>query len=61
MVSLDSGAGLANATLQQRLVPVRLFDEFLVEEGAASPTPSAVAVTRRAAGLAAGGGGWCPG
>jgi site-specific recombinase XerD len=25
VVSLDSGAGLANATIQQRLVPVRLF------------------------------------
>lgn len=25
VLSLDSGAGLANATLQQRLVPVRLF------------------------------------
>jgi len=32
-VSLDSGSGLANATLQQRLVPVRLFYDFLVEEG----------------------------
>ena len=25
VVALDSGSGLANATLQQRLVPVRLF------------------------------------
>ena len=25
VVALDSGAGLSNATLQQRLVPVRLF------------------------------------
>jgi integrase/recombinase XerD len=32
VVALDSGAGLANATLQQRLVPVRLFYDFLVEE-----------------------------
>jgi site-specific recombinase XerD len=61
VVSIDSGAGLANATLQQRLVAVRLFYEFLVEEGSASPTRSAVAVTHRAAGSAAGGGGWCPG
>jgi len=30
----DSGTGLANATLQQRLsVPARLFYDFLVEEG----------------------------
>jgi site-specific recombinase XerD len=25
VVAIDSGAGLANATIQQRLVPVRLF------------------------------------
>jgi integrase/recombinase XerD len=36
---LDSGAGLANATLQQRLVPVRLFYDFLVEEGAREFNP----------------------
>jgi integrase/recombinase XerD len=30
---LDSGVGLANATLQQRLVAVRLFHDYLVEEG----------------------------
>ena len=30
VVALDSGAGLANAALQQRLVPVRLFYDFLV-------------------------------
>src|SRR5919198_803605 len=29
VVSLNSGSGLANATLQQRLVPVRLFYDFL--------------------------------
>ena len=29
---LDSGSGLANATLQQGLVAVRLFYDFLVEE-----------------------------
>ena len=33
VVSIDSGCGLANATIQQRLVPVRLFFDFLVEEG----------------------------
>lgn len=31
--ALDSGVGLANATLQQRLVAVRLFYDYLVEEG----------------------------
>jgi integrase/recombinase XerD len=30
---LDSGTGLANATLQQRLTVVRLFYDYLVEEG----------------------------
>jgi integrase/recombinase XerD len=30
---LDSGVGLANATLQQRLTAVRLFFDYLVEEG----------------------------
>jgi site-specific recombinase XerD len=33
VVSIESGMGLANATIQQRLVPVRLFYDFLVEEG----------------------------
>src|SRR5215210_9053474 len=37
--SLDSGAGLANATLQQRLVAVRLFYDFLVEEGVRESNP----------------------
>jgi integrase/recombinase XerD len=39
VVALDSGAGLANATLQQRLVPVRLFYDFLVEEGLRDSNP----------------------
>lgn len=39
VVSIDSGAGLANATLQQRMVPVRLFYDFLVEEGARESNP----------------------
>jgi integrase/recombinase XerD len=39
VVALDSGAGLANATLQQRLVPVRLFYDFLVEEGVRGSNP----------------------
>ena len=32
IVSIDSGVGLANATLQQRLVIVRLFYDHLIEE-----------------------------
>ena len=36
---LDSGSGLPNATLQQRLIPVRLFYEFVVEEGVRESSP----------------------
>jgi integrase/recombinase XerD len=39
VVSIDSGAGLANATLQQRLVPVRLLYDFLIEEGLRESNP----------------------
>jgi hypothetical protein len=39
VLSIDSGAGLANATLQQRLVPVRLFYDYLVEEGVRESNP----------------------
>jgi site-specific recombinase XerD len=39
VVSLDSGAGLSNATIQQRLVPVRLFYDFLIEEGLRESNP----------------------
>jgi integrase/recombinase XerD len=39
VVALDSGAGLANATLQQRLVPVRLFYDYLMEEGLRESNP----------------------
>lgn len=39
VVSIDSGSGLANSTLQQRLVPVRLFYDFLVEEGLRESNP----------------------
>ena len=63
MLALDSGAGLSNATLQQRLVPVRLFYDFLMEEGLRDPTLSAAVLIRRgdvsAAGTAAGR--WCRG
>jgi integrase/recombinase XerD len=39
VVAIDSGAGLANATIQQRLVPVRLFYDFLMEEGPRESNP----------------------
>lgn len=52
MVVLDSGAGLAYATLQQRVVAVRLFYDFLVEEGLRESNP--VGRGRYAAGRAAG-------
>ncbi|MCX5238953.1 tyrosine-type recombinase/integrase [Streptomyces prunicolor] len=39
VVSIISGAGLANATVQQRLVPVRLFYDFLMEEGLRASNP----------------------
>ncbi|MFI1330992.1 tyrosine-type recombinase/integrase [Streptomyces sp. NPDC020845] len=39
VLAIDSGAGLANATLQQRLVPVPLFYDFLIEEGLRESNP----------------------
>ena len=39
VVALDSGVGLANATLHQRLVAVRLFYDYLVEEGQRATNP----------------------
>ena len=39
VVSIDSSSGLANATIQQRLVPVRLFYDFLLEEGVRESNP----------------------
>jgi site-specific recombinase XerD len=39
VIVLDSGAGLSNATMQQRLVPVRLFYDYLVEEGVRDSNP----------------------
>lgn len=33
VLALDSGAGLSNATLQQRLTAVRLFFDYLIEDG----------------------------
>jgi integrase/recombinase XerD len=39
VVAIDSRAGLANATLQQRLVPVRLLYDSLIEEGLRESNP----------------------
>jgi integrase/recombinase XerD len=39
VVAIDSGAGLANATLQLRVTVARLFYEFLVEEGVRERNP----------------------
>lgn len=41
VVSLDSGVGLANATLQLRVTVVRLFYDFLVEERVRDRNPVA--------------------
>ena len=54
-MALDSGAGLSNATLQQRLVPVRLFYDFLVEEGVRDSNPVGRGAYTPGRGSAAGG------
>jgi integrase/recombinase XerD len=36
---LESGAGLANSTLQQRLTVIRLYYDFLIEEGVRDDNP----------------------
>jgi integrase/recombinase XerD len=38
-MALDAGHGLSNATLQQRLTAVRLFFDYLVEEGQCAVNP----------------------
>jgi site-specific recombinase XerD len=53
VVALDSGAGLSNATMQQRLTAVRLFFDFLIEEGRRNTNP--VGRGRYTAGKAFGG------
>ena len=59
VVALDSGAGLSNATLQLRVTVVRLFYDFLVEEGVRDRNPVGrgyrVSGRARAAGV-----GWSP-
>jgi len=59
VVAIDSGAGLANTTIQQRLVPVRLFYDFLMEEGLRESNPVGRAVTPPAAGRAERSAAWC--
>jgi site-specific recombinase XerD len=54
VVALDSGAGLSNATMQQRLTAIRLFFDFLVEQGLRDTNP--VGRGRYTAGKAFGGG-----
>ena len=39
VLALDSGAGLANATLQQRLTALRLFFDYLIEEEVRETNP----------------------
>ena len=39
VIALDSGVGLSNATIHQRLVAVRLFYDYLVEEGVRETNP----------------------
>jgi site-specific recombinase XerD len=39
VLAIDSGTGLANATLQQRLTVVRLFYDHLIEEGRRETNP----------------------
>jgi site-specific recombinase XerD len=41
VVAIDSGAGLANATLRLRLAAVRLFHDYLVEQGVRDRNPVA--------------------
>ncbi len=53
VVALDSGAGLSNATMQQRLTAIRLFFDFLIEEGQRDTNP--VGRGRYTAGKAFGG------
>ncbi|GIG93092.1 hypothetical protein [Plantactinospora endophytica] len=60
VVSIDSGSGLANRRLQQRLVPVRLFLDYLIEEGGRESNP--VGRGRNTpAGSVGSSAGWCRG
>ena len=61
VVSIDSGAGLANATLQQRLVAVRLFYEYPGGGGRPGVQPGRPWPLHAARRVRRPGGGWCPG
>ncbi|HBY98173.1 MAG TPA: integrase [Chloroflexi bacterium] len=39
VVSIESGVGLSNATMQQRLTAIRLFFDYLIEEGHRETNP----------------------
>ena len=54
VVRLDSGAGLANATILLRLAVIRLFFDYLVEEGLRSTNPAGRMLWRRRYGRAPG-------
>ena len=45
---LDSGVGLSNATMQQRLTAIRLWYDYLVEEGLRETNPVGRGDTRQA-------------
>ncbi|MEW1837165.1 hypothetical protein AB0392_04320 [Nonomuraea angiospora] len=47
VVALDPGSGLSNATIQRRIVPVRLFYDHLMEEGCGTPTQPAEDASHR--------------
>ncbi|MEV0232179.1 site-specific integrase [Nonomuraea sp. NPDC050786] len=57
LVRLDSGTGLANATIQQYVIAVRSFYEFLVEGGLRERTQCAAASSD--GGAVAPGRAWC--
>ncbi|MFC8935674.1 site-specific integrase [Rhodococcus sp. NPDC057135] len=61
VVSIDSGAGLANATTAQRLVSVRLFYDYLMEEGLRDSNPVAGADIRPVGAAVSISVGLCPG
>ncbi|MCD2106998.1 site-specific integrase [Rhodococcus erythropolis] len=61
VVSIDSGAGLANATTAQRLVSVRLFYDYLMEEGLRDSNPVAGADIRPVGATVGISVGLCPG
>jgi integrase/recombinase XerD len=61
VVALDSGSGLANATLQQRLVPVRLFYDFLGSKNGCGSRILLGGAVIRLAGRVGGRARWCRG